>query len=178
MYDKAQAEGITLSGQAVVTQSYIVFNNYLNTILKTDTDYAIASDTDSVVGDSRVNVDGSDISIRDYYDSLPDEQEYKSGRFVKPGSGVSLTYTTANGVVQSPIKYAMKHTVKKTMYRITCNGESVIVTSDHAIKAIDENGVLVDVKPSELTHNHKLLNISSDTDSTGRYRDGGKCQKV
>jgi len=48
MYDKAQAEGITLSGQAVVTQSYIVFNDYLNTMLKTNTDYAVASDTDSV----------------------------------------------------------------------------------------------------------------------------------
>lgn len=47
MYDVHMAEGITLSGQAVVAESYKMFNNYLNTKLGTNSDYVVASDTDS-----------------------------------------------------------------------------------------------------------------------------------
>ena len=47
MYDVKQAEGITLSGQAIVSQSYEVMNDFLNSTLKTDKDWVIASDTDS-----------------------------------------------------------------------------------------------------------------------------------
>ena len=48
MFDVNQAEGITLSGQVVVTKSYDVMNDYINGALKTDgADYVIASDTDS-----------------------------------------------------------------------------------------------------------------------------------
>ena len=47
MYDIHMAEGITLSGQATVSQSYTMFNDYLNDKLKTKNDYVIASDTDS-----------------------------------------------------------------------------------------------------------------------------------
>lgn len=42
------AEAITLTGQATTAQSFKLFNDYLNGILKTDKDYAVASDTDSV----------------------------------------------------------------------------------------------------------------------------------
>lgn len=47
MYDVKQAEGITLSGQAIVSQSYEVMNDFLNSTLKSDKDWVIASDTDS-----------------------------------------------------------------------------------------------------------------------------------
>ena len=46
-YNVNIAEGITLTGQATVTQSFEMFNGYLNKALKTDTDYVVASDTDS-----------------------------------------------------------------------------------------------------------------------------------
>lgn len=42
------AEAITLTGQATTAQSFKLFNNYLNNVLATNNDYAIASDTDSV----------------------------------------------------------------------------------------------------------------------------------
>lgn len=168
MYDVHMAEGITLSGQATVSQSYAMFNDFLNDKLKTSADYVIASDTDSVVGDSIINVDGKEITIADYYDSLSDESEseYNSGKFVKAGLGETYTFDGLK-IISRKIKYAMKHKVKKKMYKITLGDDFVIVTEDHALKAIDETGNLIDVKPMELNKNHKLINISSDTDSIG-----------
>lgn len=51
MYDIFQAEGITLSGQCIVSQSYEVMNDFLNSTLKTNKDYVVASDTDSAYVD-------------------------------------------------------------------------------------------------------------------------------
>ena len=47
-YDKAIAEGITKSGQLSIRWIENRLNKHLNNILKTDEDYVIASDTDSV----------------------------------------------------------------------------------------------------------------------------------
>ena len=47
LFDIFQAEGITLSGQVVVTKSYDVMNDFVNSALKSDSDYVVASDTDS-----------------------------------------------------------------------------------------------------------------------------------
>tara|TARA_B100000073_G_scaffold125221_1_gene102421 strand:- start:4095 stop:5885 length:1791 start_codon:yes stop_codon:yes gene_type:complete len=47
-YDKAIAEGITKSGQLSIRWIENKLNNHLNKVLKTDDDYVIASDTDSV----------------------------------------------------------------------------------------------------------------------------------
>ena len=48
-YKLANAEAITLSGQVSIRWIENKMNNYLNKILKTeDTDYVIASDTDSI----------------------------------------------------------------------------------------------------------------------------------
>lgn len=51
MYNMHIAEGITLSGQAAVSQSYSMFNDYLNKKLKSSHDYIVASDTDSAYVD-------------------------------------------------------------------------------------------------------------------------------
>lgn len=50
-YDLRVAEGITLSGQLAVRWAEENVNKFMNSILKTDTDYVIAMDTDSVYVD-------------------------------------------------------------------------------------------------------------------------------
>jgi len=47
-FDMRIAEGITLTGQATIRWAEQNLNNYLNTVLKTDKDYIVAIDTDSV----------------------------------------------------------------------------------------------------------------------------------
>lgn len=61
------AEAITLTGQATTAQSFKLFNDFLNGILGTDKDYAIASDTDSVY------LDLSDLIDKLYGDAPPQE---------------------------------------------------------------------------------------------------------
>jgi DNA polymerase elongation subunit (family B) len=50
-YDLRVAEGITLSGQLAVRWAEENMNSFMNSILKTDTDYVIAMDTDSTYVD-------------------------------------------------------------------------------------------------------------------------------
>lgn len=174
MYDIYQATGITLSGQAVVSKSYEVMNDFINGMLKVNRDWVVASDTDSVVGDSKIFVSGIEKSIAAYYDSLPNEECVGESKYVKSGLGTTLTYHEGS-LVERKINYAMKHKVKKRLYKITIGNDSVIVTEDHSVKAIDEFGQLVDVKPQHLTKKHKLINISSDTDSIGDISNDQKC---
>lgn len=47
-YDLRMAEGITLSGQLSIRWMANEFNKYMNKLLKTDSDYVIAIDTDSI----------------------------------------------------------------------------------------------------------------------------------
>ena len=47
-FDMRIAEGITLTGQATIRWAEQNLNNYLNAVLKTDKDYIVAIDTDSV----------------------------------------------------------------------------------------------------------------------------------
>ena len=47
-FDMRIAEGITLSGQLSVLKAEKAINQYMNSVLKTDNDYVIAIDTDSV----------------------------------------------------------------------------------------------------------------------------------
>ena len=47
-FDMRIAEGITLTGQATIKWAEKNLNNYLNQTLKTDKDYVVAIDTDSV----------------------------------------------------------------------------------------------------------------------------------
>lgn len=47
-FDTRQAEGITLAGQLSIRWIESKINEYMNKLLKTDSDYVIASDTDSI----------------------------------------------------------------------------------------------------------------------------------
>ena len=62
------AEAITLTGQSCTAQSYAVFNEFQQGILGDNVDRVIAGDTDSVVYDTIININGKDIKIGDYYE--------------------------------------------------------------------------------------------------------------
>ncbi len=47
-FDQRIAEAITLSGQLSIKWAEVAINDYLNKVLKTDKDYVIAIDTDSL----------------------------------------------------------------------------------------------------------------------------------
>jgi len=55
-----------------------------------------------------------------------------------------------------PIKYIMKHKVKKHIFKIKCNGDEVKVTEDHSIMII-RNNILISVKPAQIIHGDKIV---------------------
>jgi len=134
-YDLRMAESITTTGQLAIRWIANKLNNYLNLALKTkNKDYVIASDTDSVIGSTIITVNGNKISISDYYDSMPDffiKNDHDN--MVKLSHGKTNSVNADSELVDSNIKYVMKHKVNKRMFSIKTQGKEVIVTEDHSV---------------------------------------------
>ncbi len=156
-FDPNIAEAITQTGQLVIRMAEMAINQYLNNILKTDSkDYVVALDTDSVVGDTLVYVNGSPQTIASLFDDVS-----KSGKYVKfnPANNDFVVEPTIHTTTRSvsdglklndqKIEYVMKHKVKKRFFEITCGGKSVIVTEDHSICVL-RGGSLISCKPHQI----------------------------
>ena len=139
-YDERIAESITLTGQLTIKWIEKELNLYFNKLLKTETiDYILAIDTDSVVGDTLIDVNGIKIKIENYYNSINNnfiKNDEFNNNYIKKVNDKHITPSiNLNGELEyNKIKYIMKHKVIKKMYKITDNkGNSVIVTEDHSI---------------------------------------------
>ena len=122
----------------------------------------IAGDTDSVVGDTIINIDGNDIKIEDYFNKCQKtkkviKNDIINDDYVYEGCGKSLCMD-ADGVKRKPVKYVMKHKVKKRMFKITVGGKSVTVTEDHSV-IVKRNGELISVKPQDITEYDLLITL-------------------
>lgn len=157
------AEAITTSGQLSLRWASNELNAYMNKLLKTENvDYVIYNDTDSVVGGSVIKVNGKDITIENYYDSISDNfmknEENNYVKIVNDGD-VSLSMSETGNLENKKIKYIMKHKVKKKLYKIKVNNNEVIVTEDHSVIVYDGEKYL-SVKPQEINkEKHKLISI-------------------
>jgi intein/homing endonuclease len=152
-------------------------NRFLNQQIGTkDCDYVVASDTDSVVGDSLIYVNGKKISIQDYFESCGGEyvkHDTFNEDYVKviDNNDVSYSVSKEGFLEEKRIKYIMKHKVKKRMYRITdSKGNSVVVTQDHSIIVRNKKtNKISDIKPSQLnTKIHEIINIHDGAGDTDR----------
>lgn len=155
------AEGITLTGQLTIKFISKRINEFLNSELKTkDVDYVIAGD--SVTGDTLIDVNGVKIPIADYYDSInsfvySDDWNKSYVKPIQKDTTLSVNVKTKT-IERKSILHVMKHKVKKEMFKITSNGQSVIVTEDHSI-IIERNSRLMSVKPKHLCKTDKIINI-------------------
>jgi DNA polymerase elongation subunit (family B) len=175
-YIQEMASAITSSGQLSVKWAGKVVNNYLNGVMRTsDVDYVAYTDTDSVVGDSVICVNGEKITIAEYYERAKgpylkfDQFNQDFVKRVDNGdTSLSVSITTKQ-VEQKPIRYIMKHKVRKQMYEIAVNGKSVIVTEDHSVIAqCKHTGQLLSIKPEHLDcKKHNIINIDTDSNIGG-----------
>jgi DNA polymerase elongation subunit (family B) len=141
-YDVDMAEAITISGQLSIQWIQRKVNDFLNSYLKTENhDYIIAGDTDSVVGDSVIYIDGKQITIEDFYNSLPDEYaKFESGNEVKYVSdNKSLSLNDSGNLEYKNVIYAMKHEVEKEMFEVEIDGKKVTITGDHSLIVFRNN---------------------------------------
>lgn len=156
------AESITLTGQHIIKTVESDVNSYISNVSKLKKDYVIASDTDSVVGDTLVYVNDKQMKISDLYDSISEYEKFDENgqNFVKPVTEIKTKAfdTTKQSVVDSPIKYVMKHRVKKEMFRITVDGKTVDVTCDHSI-IVERNGLFLSVSPKNILESDKIIHI-------------------
>lgn len=156
------AEAITTNGQMIIQSVADGINSYIQNIMKTDYDYVTGIDTDSVVGDTLVYVDGLDVAISDLYDRYM-KFEYSDAfnkSYVKPVGDVStLSFNTSSEMIESkPIKYVMKHRVKKHMFKIAVDGKYVDVTEDHSV-IVKRRGCYISCKPLDIKAGDEVIRI-------------------
>lgn len=162
------AESITTTGQMVNRWTSERTNELINTLAgnKDKKDYVVNNDTDSVVGDSVIYINGNPITIEDYFDTQRDFVVHDpfNEHYVAAVSG-DVSYGSDNtfALVERPVKYVMKHKTQKRMYRITVDGKSVTVTADHGLM-VNRGGELVKVRPSDVRTSDKLITLTRESD--------------
>lgn len=164
-YSIDNAEAVTAFGQLAIKWVQKAMNEYLNKVNKTtNKDYIVYIDTDSVVGDTVINVNGVNITISDYFDSIDDKELVRNHPkdYVKMinNNDVTPSVNVNSGELEhNKINYIMKHKVKKRMFKITVNGKSVTVTEDHSLM-VKRNGKIISVKPLEVIKGDKIISMS------------------
>lgn len=164
-YNTNIAEGITLTGQCVIRFISNRINWFMNTRLKTDgVDYVVANDTDSVAGNTIIKTSQGDNEIQKVWDLTAGVIDVRSpDSFVKSVTNMSALAYDGESAIMKPVKYIMKHKVKKRMYRISLTMESgdlksVICTCDHSL-VVRRGGDMVEVSPAEVKENDIFIAI-------------------
>lgn len=155
------AESITASGQLINKWTHKRVNELLDTIIGTEgSNRTVAGDTDSVGGETVIEINGKKMTIADFYNMCPSDfirrDEFNSDYVKRVAGCVSPSVNTKFEVEYKPVKYVMKHKVKKRMFRIEANGKSVDVTEDHSIM-VERSGELLSVKPEQITGGDKII---------------------
>ena len=159
-YNHSMAEGITTSGQLASRYIERKVVELLNKMLGKDKpaeEWVIAGDTDSVVGETEIIVNGERITIADFYRRYARQAiERRPSDFVANVSDGSQASAFDNGVVDADIKWVMKHRVKKEMFKISVGNKEVIVTEDHSVM-VSRDGRLIECKLRDILPTDKIL---------------------
>lgn len=125
-----------------------------------------AGDTDSLNSLSIIYLDNQTSTISLAFDQFKYENhdvvlKLSSGNEVVPVfNHTTKTFTLTDGVIDRPIKYIMRHKVRKAKWGIkTKSGKEVIITNDHSIMVM-RNNELIKVKPCEINkETDKIISI-------------------
>lgn len=163
LYNIGYASGITCNGRYFIQKTANYIEEKLQSILPWDNEYVIYGDTDSCVESTLINTDKGDIKIGDIYNSTNTKEiEYKPGKSFKEVKDLkALSVGKDFKLEYKPIKYVMKHKVKKRLFKIRCNGKEVVITNDHSIMVKRDNK-LIEVKPFEIKKTDKLILIKEN----------------
>lgn len=171
-FDQRIAEAITYSGKLAILWAEKAMNQSMADVMEKKGDYVIAIDTDSVVGDTIIEVNGTKVPIAEFYDAIDGvylREDHTNEDFVKKVDGFTTPSIDKFGNLEyKQVKYVMKHKVKKKMYKIrNSSGDSVIVTEDHSIIVQCKSTLkIMSIKPENLDPKHQnIINIKAmDTD--------------
>jgi len=128
-------------------------------------DYVIYGDTDSCFFSVMVNIKNeNDIPIGEFFDSISDKEliyydDFNDHYVKKVPDKECLSFNIfTDSVEYKPVKYIMKHKVKKRMFKIKWNDNEVCVTEDHSI-VLSRNGKVIDASPKDIKDGDKIIGI-------------------
>ena len=160
LYNRDFASSITANGRIFIQQTANRIRERLQELCPWDKEYINYGDTDSTFFNTFLTTSNGPIQIGDLYDSQnTKEVEYKPGKFFKEVKDLkALSVSKDFKLEYKPIKYVMKHTVKKRLFKIKCNGNEVVITNDHSIMVKRDNE-LIEVKPFDIRKTDKLIMV-------------------
>lgn len=169
-FDIRMAESTTRTSRGILMHMVKETAKLLDGEYEYPSESIIYSDTDSVIGSSIIEINGIKDTIEKWFDKISSKNgNYMDGNrtFTKISNLDNLTYTyddSLNSIVEKPILTLYKHKTEKDLYEITGqNGEKVTVTEDHSIM-VSRNNNIIELKPTELQSEDKLIKIISYTD--------------
>lgn len=158
LFNDKIASAITANGRYFIRNLGSYFNKSFNEILNSNQEFRVYGDTDSCVFDTIVKINGNEIKIGELYNQVKSIEEHNGRTFAKPCE--DLITPSFNKELQcveyKPIKYIMKHKVKKRMFTIRAEGKEITITNDHSVIVMRDNCV-VEIKPSEIQKGDKLI---------------------
>lgn len=153
-FDQRLGQSVTLTGRCITKHMC----SKMNEIFTGEYDYkgicSIYSDTDSVVGDTIIETNYGEMTIKDLFNSCSirgsswaiDDQEFTSYDQIQ-----ILSYDPeTEKETYKPFECVYRHKVSKPKYKITDeDGNEVIMTDDHSVM-VERDGELLEIKPSEI----------------------------
>lgn len=173
-FDPMIGEAITMTGQLYIRFLESRINKWAaNYLGKADIDIVTRIDTDSVVSDTKikicVNGQYKDIEIGELFDIYADVSKNRSNRiddYVCPlKNDIFALGFDVNGkkTVYSPVRYIMKHKVKKELFKITVKDNEIVCTEDHSLIVLRDGEVIV-IKPKNVRPDDKFIKLTVDND--------------
>ena len=163
LYTHEMARGITLMGQCLIKKAALAKNRYISKILKEKIpkDRLIYSDTDSCTGDTKIYINNNITTIEDFYIKSSGKELQDNDKFIKKvdDNYYTLSYNN-NNIINTKIKYVMKHNIKKHLWKIIVDNKHIIITEDHSIMFI-RNGKLLKGSVQDLKHDDVLITINN-----------------
>ena len=162
LFNEEIASAITANGRASNQITAWEISRY--TMKNYGYDSILAGDTDSsVLGDTIINTKKfGDIKISDYYDKMDgiieNTKENHFVKHVKEFKDETLGVIQEKGMHFHNVNYIMKHKVKKKMYRLTVNGNSVVMTEDHSMIVV-RDGIFTEIKPKDIQSGDKVVHV-------------------
>lgn len=164
-YDVRLASSVTAGARLSLLWVKDKVNKWMNKAVGNDIqkEYILAGDTDSLVSQSTIYINNNKISIGEFYDTckFTKVDVLDAGNTVKhlDDCYVTLSYDEEyDSLLQTKVKYVMKHKVKKHMYALKVCGKSVTITEDHSIIYI-RNGKLNVGSVVDLQEGDKIIYI-------------------
>ena len=162
------AASVTLTGQAVIKYSNECLKDFIRDEVGADNITAhdleeciVYNDTDSLVYDTKVKINGNYISIGELYDKYAEDSDIdysNCGHEVINVDDVSVaTFHTVDGVNKtSKVRRLIRHKVSKRKFKIKVGDKEVIMTEDHGLM-VKRGEDIIRISPKEIKKGDKAV---------------------